>query len=49
MARIFSVVCPECGGKFQCHYSDLRHKRVKLVCPYCGLSFEQEESPQIEE
>jgi uncharacterized Zn-finger protein len=49
MARIFNVVCPKCARKFQGHYGDLRHKKIKLVCPYCEHEFAQEESPLIEE
>lgn len=49
MARIFNVVCPSCGRKFQCDHGDLRHKKIDLLCPYCGRSFDQEESPEIEE
>jgi uncharacterized Zn-finger protein len=49
MARIFNVTCPRCSRKFQCDYKDLRHKKIDLVCPYCGLAFDQEESPSIEE
>jgi hypothetical protein len=49
MARLFNVVCPECKRKFQCHYGDLRHKNIKLICPYCRVEFDQEESPRIEE
>ena len=25
MARIFWVTCPQCRGRFYCHYTDLRH------------------------
>ncbi|MBI2979331.1 MAG: hypothetical protein HYY41_00625 [Chloroflexi bacterium] len=49
MARIFNVVCPHCGQMFQCHYGDLRHKKIKLLCPYCQATFDQEESPKIED
>jgi len=49
MAQIFNVVCPKCGRKFQCHYGDLRHKKIQLICPYCEHPFDQEESPSIEE
>ena len=49
MARIFNVVCLKCKRKFQCHYDMLRHKDVKLICPYCGSAFAQEDSPLIEE
>jgi len=49
MARIFNVVCPHCERKFQCHYGDLRHKKIKLICPYCQKAFDQEESLVIED
>ncbi|HWP35502.1 MAG TPA: hypothetical protein VNM66_07890 [Thermodesulfobacteriota bacterium] len=49
MARIFDVTCPKCRRVFHCHYGDLRHKKVKLLCPYCGATFYQEESPRIVE
>ena len=49
MAHIFNVVCPKCERKFQCHYGDLRHKKIKLHCPFCQAKFDQEESPLIEE
>jgi len=49
MVRMFNATCPHCGGKFQCHYEDLRHKKYDLLCPYCGNTFPQEESPLLEE
>ncbi len=49
MARIFNVVCPKCERRFQCHHGDLRHKKIKLICPYCLENFDQEQSPRIEE
>lgn len=49
MTRIFTVVCPICKGKFECLSEQLRHKSIKLICPYCGHAFDQEDSPQIEE
>ena len=49
MARIFMVVCPKCGREFQCHYGDLRHKKIKLICPFCAFAFDQEDSPLIKE
>jgi Zn-finger nucleic acid-binding protein len=49
VARLFLVTCPRCRGKFPCHYEDLRHKPYKLLCPFCGCEFHQEESPEIEE
>jgi len=49
MARIFWVTCPHCQGRFYCHYEELRHKKVDLFCPYCNRTFQQEESPLIEE
>ncbi len=47
MVKLFDVVCPECKGKFHCHWEDLRHKEHKLNCPFCGISFHQDESPRI--
>ena len=41
MARLFNVVCPDCRRRFQCHYGDLRHKKIKLICPYCQAEFDQ--------
>lgn len=49
MARIFWVTCPECQGRFYCHYEELRHKKILLACPYCSKRFLDEESPAIEE
>ncbi len=49
MARIFWVTCPDCKGRFYCHYEELRHKEIELLRPYCNRSFPQEESPLIEE
>jgi predicted Zn finger-like uncharacterized protein len=49
MANLFNVVCPHCECKFQCHYADLRHKDIKLKCPFCQAEFDQEKSPLIEE
>ena len=50
MARIFWVTCPECKGRFEAHYEELRHNRTfPLLCPYCGKRFLDAESPQVEE
>lgn len=49
MTRIFWVTCPQCRGRFYCHYEDLRHKQWKLRCPYCEREFAQEESLEIQE
>ena len=49
MARIFNVVCPKCLRKFQVHYGDFRHKKINVICPFCHHSFDQEDSPLIEE
>jgi hypothetical protein len=35
MPRIFIVVCPKCQGGYPCHFDELRHKDIKLICPYC--------------
>lgn len=47
--KIFNVVCPKCKNKFYAHWAMFRHKKINLVCPYCHHSFDQEESPLIEE
>jgi len=49
MVRIFWATCPDCKGRFQCHYEELRHKKIQLLCPYCGNKFLDAESPRIEE
>ncbi|MBI4528096.1 MAG: conjugal transfer protein [Deltaproteobacteria bacterium] len=49
MTKIFWVACPECNGKFYCQWHELRHKRIQLLCPYCGHRFLDEESPEITE
>jgi len=49
MVRIFWATCPDCKGRFQCHWEELRHKGIALLCPYCGKKFLDEESPSIEE
>ena len=46
MAQIFNVTCPRCGDKFPCH-PELWQVEYKLLCPFCQLSFAQEESPLI--
>jgi hypothetical protein len=49
MVKIFWATCPECKGRFQCHHEELRHKKIPLLCPFCGKRFLDEESPLIEE
>ena len=44
MTKIFWVTCPQCNGEFSCHYQELRHKKIKLLCPYCSHQFLDEES-----
>ena len=44
MTKIFWVTCPQCNGEFYCHYQELRHKKIKLLCPYCSHQFLDEES-----
>ncbi len=46
MAQIFYVHCPACGGRFPCH-QELWQVEYDLLCPYCGLSFPQDQSPLI--
>ena len=49
VTKIFWVTCPQCKGEFYCHYQELRHKNIKLLCPYCSHQFVDEESPKIVE
>jgi DNA-directed RNA polymerase subunit RPC12/RpoP len=49
MTKIFWVTCPQCKGEFYCHYQELRHKKIKLLCPYCSHQFLDEESSKIVE
>jgi hypothetical protein len=49
MTKIFWVTCPQCNGEFYCHYQELRHKKIKLLCPYCSHQFLDEESKKIVE
>lgn len=46
MATIFYVHCPRCNGKFPCH-QELWQVEYALLCPFCQLSFHQEDSPMI--
>jgi DNA-directed RNA polymerase subunit RPC12/RpoP len=49
VTKIFWVTCPQCKGEFYCHYQELRHKKIKLLCPYCNHQFFDEESAKIVE
>jgi predicted Zn finger-like uncharacterized protein len=49
MERIFWVVCPECGSRFYCNYGELRHARVKLMCPSCHSRFLPDEAAALDE
>ena len=49
MTKIFWVTCPQCQGEFYCHSQELRHKKIKLLCPYCSHQFLDEESAKIVE
>jgi hypothetical protein len=49
MTKIFWVTCPQCDGEFYCHYQELRHKKIKLLCPYCSHQFLDDESRKIVE
>jgi DNA-directed RNA polymerase subunit RPC12/RpoP len=49
MTKIFWVTCPQCNGEFYCHYQELRHKNIKLLCPYCSHQFLDDESRKIVE
>lgn len=48
MARIFWVVCPKCEKKLYASKDDFRHKKqCKLLCPFCGERFIDEEAKEI--
>ena len=49
MARIFWVTCPDCRGRFSCHWEELHSKGIPLLCPYCNRTFLDSESPVIQE
>ena len=49
LTKIFWVTCPKCRGEFYCHWQELRHKKIQLLCPYCSHQFLDEESPKIVE
>jgi DNA-directed RNA polymerase subunit RPC12/RpoP len=49
VTKIFWVTCPQCKGEFYCHWQELRHKKIKLLCPYCSHQFLDEESSKIVE
>ena len=47
MAKIFWVVCPECGRKFYAAKGDFRLKERKLLCPFCGARFLDKEAREV--
>jgi uncharacterized Zn-finger protein len=48
MARIFWIVCPECGKKFYASVDDFRHQEEhKLLCPFCGARFSDSEAKEV--
>ncbi len=47
MATIFTVECPECRERFPCH-AELWNAGYDLLCPFCGHTFPQDDSPLIE-
>ncbi|MGI5838787.1 MAG: hypothetical protein ACOX8W_03920 [bacterium] len=50
MARIFWVTCPVCGRKFYAATDDFRHKpERKLLCPFCGARFGDDDAAEIAE
>jgi predicted Zn finger-like uncharacterized protein len=49
MPRIFTIACPQCGKEFDVHFAELRHRDVKLHCPYCDNRFQQSESGKIDD
>jgi DNA-directed RNA polymerase subunit RPC12/RpoP len=49
MVRIFTCLCPKCKKEFEVHYGELRHRDVKLHCPYCDNWFFLKESEEIDD
>lgn len=49
MVRIFTIACPKCHKRFEVHYDELRHTKIKLHCPYCDNWFLQTESKDIDD
>lgn len=48
MARIFWIVCPKCGKKFYAATDDYRNQKDrKLLCPFCGARFCDDEASEI--
>jgi len=47
VTKIYWATCPQCKGEFYCHWQELRHKKIKLLCPYCNQQFLDDESPKI--
>lgn len=47
MARIFWVICPDCGKKFYAAIDDFLGKDRELRCPFCGRRFKDHESSEI--
>jgi endogenous inhibitor of DNA gyrase (YacG/DUF329 family) len=46
MASQFTVECPTCHKDFPVHM-ELWQAGYDLLCPFCGATFPQEESPHI--
>jgi len=48
MARIFWVKCPKCKKDFYASKDDFRNKKDrKLLCPFCGARFTDEEAEEV--
>ena len=47
MARIFWVVCPKCGRRFYAATMDFRGQNRKMLCPFCGARFTDQEAAKV--
>ena len=47
MAKIFWVVCPKCDRKFYAAKDDFRFQDRRLMCPFCGERFLDNEAKEI--
>ena len=49
MERVFWVECPGCQGRFYCHFDEMRHAGVQLICPFCRRRFLPDEAADVDD
>ena len=47
MVGIFWVTCPKCGVEFMAQTADFRGTGNKMMCPFCGHWFTDDEAAKI--